>query len=131
MLEVHPVESKEEQKNICALCGIEYNADLLCYAAYVDEILVGASQFKLDKECGKVFDISNTVGIEDENALFVMGRATLNFIDLCGVHLAEYVGKICNESLLKQIGYRKNDSGAWTVNLLGFFEAPCQHGGNK
>ena len=127
MLEVHPVETKEKQKEICAMCGIEYDADLLCYAAYVDGIIVGASQFKLDAGCGKVFDIANTKGIDDENALFVMGRATLNFIDLCGVHAAEFVGKDCSESLLRQIGYRKNGDGKWTMNLLGFFDAPCQH----
>lgn len=127
MLEVHPVESKEEQKNICAVCGIKYDADLLCYAAYVDGVIVGASQFKLSPKAGIVYDIANSKGSDDDNALFVMGRQTLNFIDLCGIHFAEYVGNSENESLLRLIGYRKDSDGRWTMNLEGFFEAPCQH----
>lgn len=127
MLEIHPVETKEEQKKYCALCGAEFDADLLCYAAYVDGMVVGVTQFKIDKACGYIYDISNTLETNDENALFVMGRATLNFIDNCGIEKAEYIGKVTDEVLLKNIGYRKNSEGKWIVSLSGFFDSPCQH----
>ena len=37
MLEVKPIQSKAEQEDICIRCGVEYDVDLLAYAAVVDD----------------------------------------------------------------------------------------------
>ena len=62
--------------------------------------------------------------------MFVMGRATLNFIDLCGVHRAFFDAKTENETLIKAIGFAKNANGRYEVDLTGFFEEPCKHSKN-
>jgi hypothetical protein len=128
MLKVLPIQTKAEQEAICNLCGVTYNPDLLAYSATVDGELRGVSQFKLTAEGGLVFDVAPAIGTYDFEALFVLGRGTLNFIDLCGVHYAIYKGSVENEAherLLKAIGFKKTDSGSLELDLTGFFTDHC------
>ena len=128
MLKVLPIQTKAEQEAICKKCGVEFNPDLLAYSATVDGELRGVSQFKLTAEGGLVYDVAPAIDTYDFEALFVLGRGTLNFIDLCGVHYAFYTGKIKDEQherLLKAIGFKKTDSGSLEVDLNGFFTDHC------
>ena len=62
-------------------------------------------------------------------SLFVMGRAAMNFIDLCGVHKAYFEdGSFEGEGMIKSIGFTKLEDGRWFVDLTDFFVEPCQHG---
>ena len=133
MLKVLPIQSKAEQAEICKLCDVEFNPDLLAYSATVDDELRGVSQFKLTSEGGLVYDISAAINTYDFEALFVLGRGTLNFIDLCGVHYAIYKGSVETEEkerLLKAIGFKKTELGSFEVDLNGFFTDHC-HDKNK
>ena len=125
MLKVLPIQSKLKQEEICVKCGVEYNADLLAYAAYVDDKLCGVCQFKLTDKGGIIYDLAPTTDFYNKEALFVMGRGTLNFIDLSGVHNASFVGDVTDEELLSLIGFKKDDSGAFAINLEGFFTDHC------
>ena len=128
MLKVLPIQSKSEQEEICKLCDVKFNPDLLAYSATVDDELRGVSQFKLTAEGGLVFDIAPAVDTYDFEALFVLGRGTLNFIDLCGVHYAIYKGSVENEQkerILKAIGFKRTDSGSLEIDLNGFFTDHC------
>ena len=128
MLKVLPIQSKAEQESICKQCNVEFCPDLLAYSATVDGDLRGVSQFKLTAEGGLVFDIAQVDKVYDFESLFVLGRATLNFIDLCGVHFAVYKGAIENEEkerLIKAIGFKKDADGGFSVDLTGFFTDHC------
>ncbi len=128
MLKVLPIQTKAEQERICKACNATFKPDLLAYSATVDDELRGVSQFKLTSEGGLVFDIAQTPDAYDFEAMFVLGRATLNFIDLCGVHFATYVGEIEDEEkerLIKAIGFKKADDGSFSVDLTGFFTDHC------
>lgn len=127
MLEIYPVEDKKEQERISKQCGQQFDADAMCYAAYVDDELAGACQFAIHGKRGYMLDISNVTGKDDREALFIMGRQTLNFIDLCGAHEACYTGEVRDEFLIKWIGFRKTETDGWFMDLNGFFEAPCKH----
>lgn len=122
MLKILPIETKEEQARIMALCSIPYNVNALAYAAYDEEILVGGAQFLLKGATCHVTDIANACGVDDEEALFIMGRGLLNFVDLCGIHDAylDYPEKV-SESLRARIGFFANDEGVYYMNLRGFF----------
>ena len=62
-------------------------------------------------------------------SLFVMGRAAMNFIDLCGVHKAYFEDEAFEgEGMIKSIGFSKLEDGRWFVDLTDFFVEPCQHG---
>lgn len=133
MLKVLPIQTKEEQEALCKKCNVNFNPDLLAYSATVDGELRGISQFKLTAEGGLVFDIAATPDVYDFEALFVLGRGTLNFIDLCGVHYAIYKGEAETEEkerLLRAIGFKRTESGSLEVDLNGFFTDHC-HDKNK
>ena len=128
MLKVVPIQSKAEQEAICKKCNVEYKPDLLAYSATVDDELRGVSQFKLTAEGGLVYDVAPAIDTYDFEALFVLGRGTLNFIDLCGVHYAIYKGSVESEEklrLLKAIGFKETASGSLELDLTGFFSDHC------
>ena len=126
MLVIRPVQEKEEQKRLCGLCEVTYCADALCYQAYDGDTFVGVCQFDLG-DVGKIYDLKNPVGVEDEEALFIMGRQTLNFMDLCGTHDAVLqLQSPMTEHLIRWLGFRQKD-GQWYMDLRGFFEEPCKH----
>ena len=134
MLEVLPIQTKTEQEAICLRCGVEFKADCMAYHALVDGELTAVCQFTMDGEGGHIHDLAmvRDVAFTDRDrieSLFVMGRATLNFIDLCGVHEAYFEDpRFEGEGMIKSIGFTKTEDGRWYVNLTDFFVEPCQHG---
>ena len=128
MLKVLPIQSKETQEEICKKCNVKFNPELLAYSATVDDKLAGVCQFKLTDKGGMIYDLAPVIGANDFEALFVMGRATLNFIDLCGVHIAYFdATDFTDEQTVRAIGFKKNDDGRYYMDLTNFFEHPCSH----
>lgn len=130
MLKVLPIQSKITQEDVCLRCGVKYNPDLLAYSATVDDALAGVCQFKLTDKGGIIYDLAPVKDGFDFEAMFVLGRGTLNFIDLCGVHYAFFCGEIRDEQcerLIKAVGFKKTESGSYEMNLEGFFTTEhCQ-----
>ena len=110
MLEIKPIQTKEEQERLCGECGVCFDADTLCYAAYSDGRFVGITQFAIRGRKGYIFSIANKTGVDDADALFVAGRSALNFIDLCGI-TDSYCQADADEGLIKRIGFRKTGDG--------------------
>lgn len=127
MLRVLPIQTKEEQERFCAEVGADYRPDLLAYAAYTDDKLIGVCQFRLGKEGGTILTLDEIPGNEDFQPMFVMGRATLSFMELCGAETAYYDAPVRDELLISAIGFRRNAEGRYAVDLRGFFDHPCQH----
>ena len=133
MLEVLPIQSKADQQEICNLCGIPFQTDDMAYKAMIDGQLMGICQFTMNADGGHIHNLSlvqNKEILPKDRAetLFVMGRATLNFIDLCGVHSAFFEDQtFTDEPMIKAIGFKKQENGAWWVDLTDFFLHPCQH----
>ena len=128
MLKVLPIQSKINQEEICLRCGVKYDPDLLAYSATVDDELAGVCQFKLTDKGGMVYDLAPVKDSFDFEAMFVLGRGTLNFIDLCGVHYAIYRGEVKDEQterLVKAVGFKLTERGTYEVNLEGFFTDHC------
>ena len=128
MLKVLPIQSKISQEEICLRCGVKYDPDLLAYSATVDDQLAGVCQFKLSDKGGLIYDLTPVKDSFDFEAMFVLGRGTLNFIDLCGVHYAIYRGEVKDEQterLVKAVGFKLTERGTYEVNLEGFFTDHC------
>ena len=82
---------------------------------------------------GNVSDTITVTMYHPGDVVFVLGRGTLNFIDLCGVHYAIYKGEAETEEkerLLRAIGFKRTESGSLEVDLNGFFTDHC-HDKNK
>ncbi len=131
MLIIKPIQTKELQESLCTLCGVPYRADCICYQAYLGEgpddetTFVGISQFSVgetvgDRVIGRILDLKNPPEVEDEEALFIMGRQTLNFMDLTGSHEAYFSGD-ADLHLIRWLGFRQTDDG-WYIDLHGAFD---------
>lgn len=127
MLKILPIQSKNEQELACSRCHIPYRKDALAYAASVDDVFIGICQFRTTEGIGEIYNLTLIPDKEDFEALFLMGRATLNFIDLCDVHKAVFLSDKADETLLKAIGFHKNSEGIYEMDLTDFFLHPCQH----
>lgn len=134
MLEVLPIQTQTEQEAVCARAGIEYKVDCMAYRALIDGELTAICQFSMNAEGGHIHDLATLKDRELSDrdrieSLFVMGRATLNFIDLCGVHRAFFEDAAFEgEGMIRSIGFQKQEDGRWFVDLTDFFVEPCQHG---
>ncbi len=126
MLEVLPIQTKAEQEALCARCGVPFKTEMLAYQALVDGDLRGICQFTMGPEGGRIVDFA-PLGTPEFEPLFVMGRAALNFIDLCGVHRAFFDAEFENETLIKTVGFERNAQGRWEMDLTDFFKEPCKH----
>ena len=127
MFKVLPIQSKDTQKELCEKCGVTFDADLLAYAVSVDDEFAGICQFKLTDKGGEIHDLAPALTKNDPDALFVMGRGALNFIDLCGVHIAYFEDKsFTEEGMIRSIGFSQDESGRWMMDLDGFFTEPCK-----
>ena len=127
MLEVLPIQDKQEQEALCARCNVPYRAEMLAYQALVEKELRGICQFTMNADGGKIVDFAHVPELYEFEPMFVMGRAALNFIDLCGVHRAYFDAEYDNETLIKAIGFSKNAEGRYEMDLTDFFKEPCQH----
>ena len=132
MLEVLPIQTKLEQEAICARCGVEFKPDCMAYHALVDGNLTAVCQFTMDAEGGHIHNLAMVHDVEFTDrdrieSLFVMGRATLNFIDLCGFKWAFFDGECTDDALLRRIGFTPDENGRYCVDLDGFFTPPCNH----
>ncbi|MEE0968313.1 MAG: hypothetical protein U0M06_02935 [Clostridia bacterium] len=129
MLKVLPIQSKSEQEAICARCGVKYNPELLAYSATLEDKLAGICQFKVNADGGFIYDLALAEDCDNTEVLFVLGRATLNFIDLTGIHKAYFNAEVNkdNEMLVRRIGFTLREDGKFFANLTNFFVSPCQH----
>ena len=128
MLEVLPIQDKKDQEALCARCKIPYRVEMLAYQALVDGELRGICQFTMNADGGRIVDFAHVPEMYEFEPMFVMGRAALNFIDLCGVHRAFFDAEYDNETLIRAIGFTKNSAGRYEMDLTDFFKEPCQHG---
>ena len=127
MLIIKPITDKNEQKEICIRCGIEYKGDLFAYKAYEDEELLGCAQFDILSAHAVIDSMRQATGTkEDFEGMFILGRAVLNFIDLCGVKTAVYSPEEGFETRIARcIGF-KEENGVLTAHLEGMFDGKCE-----
>ena len=122
MFEILAVQTKEEQKEICELCNIEFDINCMSYAVRDNGKIIGVSQFRILDGYAVVYDLSTVNGVDDIAALIVLGKATLNFIDLCGIQ--DVILKATHQDLPNLLGFSKDSLDEWRVNLEGYFK-PC------
>ena len=125
MLSVVPVQDKEEQKRFCELCSLEYDIRAMAYAAYSDGAFTGVVQFRIEGEAASITGDAFLPDAYDFEARFIMGRAVMNFIDLCGIE--NMFCDLSDERFARALGFRPDANGRMTLNLTGFFDTPCSH----
>lgn len=124
MLRARAIRDINEQKSCCKVCGMTHNPDLLYFAIFENETeCLGTLEFRFTKEGAKITDVKPKSGTYDDEAMFILGKAALNFIDLVGPKYVEYEADDMKLSNLLEF-YPKN--GILQVNLEGYFSEPCK-----
>ena len=121
MLEIKPISSKSEQEAACARCGIPYDADCMAYGAHEDGEFVGMCQFNIEQDAGYIQNLALREGLDDFEAIFLIARATLNFIDLCGIHRAACAPNAAPERIIKAVGFKPGEDGRLWADLSRMF----------
>ena len=124
MFKISPIQSAEEQIACATKCNTEYKAGTFAYAMRDNDTgaLMGFSQFEITENGGFLHDLRPAIGYEDYEAMFILGRATMNFIDLCGVHTLSATTDAGDVTLLRAIGLKPTENGSYFCDMTGFFD---------
>lgn len=126
MLVVKPVEDKSYQEELCREAGVRYNPDAMAYVVYVDTFTVGMCQFGLSGDTGTIYSFMPIgKGKDDTEAMFIMGRTVLSFIESCGMEYADITEAETTERLKYVIGFKEGPDGRFVMRIKGIFEHHC------
>ena len=128
MFKILPIQSKEEQAQCAELCNAVYLAEAFGYAMrdFETESLMGFAQFDICGERAELYDLKPANGGDDFEAMFILGRQTLNFMEKCGAEIV-YAAEGCADiTLLKAIGFKLCDNGGYSIHIKGIFEGHCK-----
>ena len=126
MFKITPINDTEKKAELFAAHGIESREGYFAYLMYDLESgePMGISQFDVMGESGYISDLRPSGREDDFEAMFILGRQTMNFIDLCGAHVCHASLKAGDSRLLHAIGFRECD-GKYSVDMTGMFDGHC------
>lgn len=124
MFKISPIQSIEEQIKYAEKCGSKYKDGAFAYAMVDSESgeLMGFSQFEITSNGGYLHDLRPANGYDDYEAMFILGRATMNFIDLCGTHTLSATSESGDITLLRAIGLKPTECDNLFCDMTGFFD---------
>ena len=124
MFKISPIQNAELQKKHAEACGAVYRPGAFAYMMNDAETgkLMGFSQFEINEKGGYLYDLRPADSDDDYEAMFILGRATMNFIDLCGAHTLYANKNSADEKLLRAIGLRPLESDEYFCDMTGFFD---------
>ena len=125
MFKITPIQEKARQKEICDSLGTEFRPEAFGYIMFdIDtEKLMGFSQFEVG-EIGYIYDLLSAKDVDDFEAMFILGRQTMNFIDICGNHICKAKDDAGDARLLRAIGF-KESNGELYCDMTGMFDGHC------
>ncbi len=86
---------------------------------------MGFAQFDITGEAGYIKTLRERMGCSDFEAMFILGRATMNFIDLCGSHTCFAAPDAADERLIRAIGFKLTESGEYFADMTHMFDGHC------
>ena len=129
MFKIFPIQDEQTKKIYAEACGAEPLDNAFAYGMADAESMeiMGFSQFDLDGECATLYSLKEKIGQSDFEAIFILGRATLEFCERCGATDC-YADKTCaDETLLRAIGLRSvSADGRLFGHIEGMFDGHCE-----
>ena len=125
MFKITPIQDKVRQKEICEMCGTTLREDFFAYIMYDCDTLevMGMSQFEIG-ESGLIADLREPEGCSDTEAMFILGRQTMCFIESCGARICYAERDAGDSRLLHAIGFR-DDGERLSCDMTGMFDGHC------
>ena len=128
MFKISPINDKALQKEYAEACGATYIADYFAYSMTDNETgeLMGFAQFEINSRGGLISELKPKLGTFDYEAMFILGRATMNFIDLCiESHHCYATDTAADEKLISAIGFKTKEDGLYFCDMDGMFDGNC------
>lgn len=129
MLIIKPIQDKKYQEEVCELCGFEFNPLTFAYSEKENDKLIAGCQFDILGKQAIISDFGMVSGVEDDiEALIILGRAVLNFMDMSGAEICTFEMKTDKSpKYAKMIGFLQSNN-KWEITLKGLFDSKCKHG---
>ena len=126
MFKISPLRDVNLLKEYLEKCNVKVIPGAFVYAMTdIDSgELMAVSQFEITEVCGYIYNLCSVPELDDFEAMFILGRQTMNFIDLCGMHTCRADENSAEEKLLKAIGFKK-DSDGYICDMTGMFDGHC------
>ena len=126
MFKITPIQDKTRQKEVCDKCEAAFREDFFAYEMYECETLelMGMSQFQIGAE-GYISDIREFENRGDFEAMFILGRQTMNFINSCGAVICKASFDAGDPKLLSAIGFKVSDGDVLICDTDGMFDGKC------
>ncbi len=132
MLAVKPLPDREKAGSICRRFGTDYSDEVFVYyAAEVDEgdlsstdNLLGLCTFTLSNGLNEILFLDYAPGTHDTEAVIILSRAVMSFMNRCGVKTVKLSESI-SEEICSSLALRIEDNRS--VDLDSFFESPCKN----
>lgn len=126
MFKISPVADKALINEYTDACGVHTKSNAFLYAMTDTDSgeIMGVAQFEITSEYGYIYDLMPKRGTQDDEAMFILGRQTMNFIDTCGVHICRADLSAADSSLMKKIGFKERD-GYYLCDMTGMFDGHC------
>lgn len=127
MFKIAPIQDKKIQRDICDIFGATMRESAFAYLMCDNDTgeLMGMSQFEILAEGGVIYDIREAEGRRDNEAMFILGRQTMNFIDLCGIHKCYALPDAACADLLSSIGFKTREGEMLFCDMTGMFAGNC------
>ena len=127
MFKITPIQNEELQKKYAKECGCDFCPSFFAYSMLDNDSgeLMGFSQFEVCESGGYINDLRTRIGYSDFEAMFILGRATMNFIDLCGAHTCTAKADAGDERLMRAIGFSPREDGLLFADMSGMFDGHC------
>ena len=126
MFKITPIQDEATRRDYARACGVSLHDGSFVYGMVdgEDGHLMGLSQFEILGASGMLFDLAEAGEAHDFEAMFILGRATMNFIDLCGTHICRALPTAANDSMLRALGF-KQVGELYEVDMRGMFDGHC------
>jgi len=127
MFKITPIQNAKRQQEVATMCSTYAVDGAFAYEMIdVDSgALLGMSQFEIVSGKGILYDLRPAPSVNDFEAMFILGRQTLNFIDLCGAHACDAKSEAAEERLLKCVGFQKENDSSFHCEMSGMFDGHC------
>lgn len=128
MFKIFPIQDEETKNAYAAACGANIVGGAFSYGMADAETLaiMGFSQFDIDGEDAVLYDLKEKIGQNDFEAIFILGRATLEFCERCGATACFAKTEAADATLLRAIGLRTERDGGFYGRIEGMFDGHCE-----
>lgn len=132
MFKITPVSEVAEAKSISEALSLPYFEGAFYYKMFDMDSgdLMGVSVFELYRDYGELLALKEVDGKNDFEAMFILIRQTMNFINLCGHAKCVARTTYAPEKMLVCAGFVKDEDEMFVANLEGMFDGHCHSHAN-